>query len=97
MSKKIERLRRQINYLYDEIEKRERFPEDNFKEGTVIKYRKRFTPGGINYRYAAIKVNGLWFTTGPRSPKGYTWDELTEWMDDGVQKIRVATGWTRIL
>jgi hypothetical protein len=41
------------------------------------------------YNYAAIKVNGLWYTTGPKSPKGYNWDDLTEWMGNGVRKIVV--------
>ena len=51
-------------------------------EGSVIKFKVRFQPGGTKYSYAAIRVKGLWYTTGPHSPKGYTWDELLDWLDD---------------
>lgn len=56
------------------------------EDGTVIAWKMRFGRGGTKYTYAAIRVNGLWFTTGPRSPKGYTWAELTAWFE-GAFKI----------
>ena len=55
-------------------------------EGRVVKFRVKFRNGGVKYRYAAIRAGGLWYTTGPKSPKGYTWDELLDWLD-GVSKV----------
>lgn len=52
------------------------------KEGSVVKFRAQFHPGGVKYRYAAIHAGHLWYTTGPNSPMGYTWDEFTHWLDD---------------
>lgn len=51
-------------------------------EGSVIKFKVRFNPGGTRYSYAAIRAKDLWYTTGPYSPKGYTWDKLLDWLDD---------------
>lgn len=77
---------------------------DDYPDGTIIKFRKRFgMPDAPRpnpwYRYAAIKAKGLWYTTGPRSPKGYTWDELTAWLGDpeNIRKLKVATGWRSLV
>ena len=59
-----------------------RYGDEPGADGSVITWRMRFQKGGVKYRYAAIKADGLWYTTGPNSPKGYTWDELTAWLDD---------------
>lgn len=56
------------------------YGEDTYDDGTVIKFVKSFVKGGKEYSYAAIKVDGLWYTTGPKVPKGYTWDELILWL-----------------
>jgi len=52
---------------------------------------------GAVFNYAAIRVNGIWYTTGPKSPKGYPWEELLSWLDDPVPSphpIEVLTsGW----
>jgi hypothetical protein len=75
-------------------EKYERFGEDDFPEGAVIVFDKRFNeyagrsiPWSKYYHYAAMKGDGRWNTTGPKSPKSYTWDELIRWMGDGVDEI----------
>lgn len=75
-------------------EKYERFGEDDFPDGAIIVFDKSFASYGGRpiplskpYHYAAIKVNGLWSTTGPKSPKSYTWSELVRWMDEGVEEI----------
>lgn len=43
--------------------------------------------GYRTYTYAAVKAgDGLWYTTGPRAPKGFTWDELVDWISrEGVE------------
>ena len=72
---------------YDEALKCEaesvaRYGHEPEADGSVIRWRMRFRKGGVKYIYAAVKANGLWYTTGPNSPKGYTWDELVSWLDN---------------
>ena len=64
---------------------------DDLPDGSVIAFLARFTPGGTKFKYSAIRCEGRWYTTGPRSPKSYTWDELTEWFEslDKVSKFGV--------
>lgn len=61
----------------------------------IIYFVKSFG-GSREYDYAALKAgDGKWYTTGPRSPKGYTWAELVDWMfsegDEPV--IMIGTKW----
>lgn len=47
----------------------------------IIFFQKQFHEFGKIYDYSAIKAgDGLWYTTGPASPKGYTWDALVDWL-----------------
>lgn len=47
----------------------------------VIYFRHQFKGSPKSYQYAALKCeDGLWYTTGPKSPKGYTWHELLLWL-----------------
>jgi hypothetical protein len=72
-------------------------PED---DANVIWFVKRFSDGGRPYTYAAVKANdGLWYTTGPRAPKGYTWERLITWIQEGeTEPVSVwhAREWNRI-
>ena len=89
--KKSELLARELNKaLAEEARIEEKYGTDH-EDGTVIAFRVQLMAGDIWYEYAAIRVNGMWFTTGPRSPKGYTWEELTGWFDGAhrVSKIKV--------
>lgn len=46
----------------------------------VIYFQHKFNSRSKSYDYAAIKAgDGLWYTTGPASPNGYTWDQLITW------------------
>ena len=72
-----------------------KYGADDYKSGDVITFGYRFVDrfaygdGSTSrnytreYKYAAIKCNGLWYTTGPKSPKAYTWDDLIQWWDEG--------------
>jgi hypothetical protein len=85
-----ERADKFLEYAADERAKRQnKFGNDIHPDNTVIRFRKRFPNGTVNYRYAAIKADGLWFTTGPKAPKGFTWEQLTTWMGDGVERIEI--------
>ena len=76
--KKSDNIQRQMAALaaaYDEAlqqerEAQSRYGEEPERNGAVITWRMRFHKGGLKYHYAAIKAKGLWYTTGPNSPKG---------------------------
>lgn len=84
----IERAQAELDRLY-------RLPDEPVVEDdapNVIYFQKRFSPNSRLYDYAAIKASdGLWYTTGPQSPKGYTWDRLVEWMFDGHEDLTIYT------
>jgi hypothetical protein len=78
---------------------------DDMPDGSVIAFEKTFParimtafpPGTVNtapesrtYSYAAVRANGLWYTTGPRSTSGYEWEALLDWMDDDGESLSVA-------
>lgn len=77
----------------------DRYGEDIYDEGDVIKFMKSFkvirrgAPGFTSgfestrdFTYVALKANGKWFMTGRRDNegKGMTWDELVEFMYAGT-------------
>lgn len=57
--------------------------EPDYAEEPVIRWDMRFCSHGTVYSYVALRcaADGLWYTTGPRSPKGYTWDQLMSWIE----------------
>lgn len=63
-------------------------------EPVVVIFKRSFIRDGQLYDYAAIKAgDGLWYTTGPKTPKGYAWGELVEWIfQNGHVDLWVATG-----
>lgn len=80
-----QRLQAQLERIREKQVMLDSFPQDDFNEGDVIWFELRLRPdgqfGGVTrpYTYSAIKTNGTWYTTGPRSPKNYTWSELVSW------------------
>jgi hypothetical protein len=93
----IERRKRQAELAIEraqaELDRLYRLPDEPVVEDdapNVIFFQKRFSPNSRLYDYSAIKANdGLWYTTGPQSPKGYTWDRLVEWMFDGHEDLTI--------
>lgn len=95
----IERAQAQIDHLLSLPDE----PEVTDKDGALaIWFERRFQRGGTKYTYAAVKAgDGLWYTTGPQSPKGYTWIQLIDWLtryedDHGAVKVWVATEWSAL-
>lgn len=84
-------LRAQLTAIAEELARLEALPEEP-PEGSVIRFNMQFDGHGTVYDYAAIHCgDGKWYTTGPRSPKGYTWDQLLDWMEghtEGFQVLR---------
>lgn len=79
--------------LEAEMARQEKYGPEPDKNGSVISWTMVFQKGGRKYFYAAVRFKDLWSTTGPNSPKNYTWDELTTWLDGAyrVKKFRVLS------
>jgi hypothetical protein len=80
---------RRLEIIQSEIDAIASMPEDDFEPGSVIRFDRTFNSGSKVYSYAAIKTSeGLWSTTGPKSPKNYTWVDLLRWLQgetvDGI-------------
>lgn len=69
---------------------------DETGEANVIWFEKTFSTPTV-YTYAAVRAgDGLWYTSGPRAPKGYSWDRLIEWIladEPEAPKIWHAYDW----
>lgn len=95
----------QIAYLEARLEKAREQQEriaalpdfEAFPDESVLFFRMQFQEGGQSYTYAMIKCNGLWYTTGPRSPKAYTSDTILEWFSQhNAYDIWEAVEWERL-
>lgn len=97
-----ERLEREAARLSDRIEMLDNLPEEPvFEDGepSVIYFGRTFSKRGAKrYDYAAIRAgDGLWYTTGPRTPKGYKWAEMIQWvLDNGAVQIWIATAYEEL-
>lgn len=77
----------------------DRYGDDIYDDGDVIKFTKTFRPneytahGDMNRRFtfAALKIGDMWYLTG-RTARGKTWDELVEFMfkDNPATNFMVA-------
>jgi hypothetical protein len=76
--------------------------EDPYENDTVLIFRKQFKRGSRVYDYAAIRIGGLWFLTGPQqSGLSYTWPKLIEFavIDNGLSDVSfmIASAWERVI
>lgn len=82
---KREALEAQLLRISEALAELDRMPSEPQKvdgQPTVIHFKKKFHENEREYPYVAIKApDGLWYTSGPKSPKGYTWDQLIEWFE----------------
>lgn len=73
MSDKSQRLRDRAKALEAEALKLEIRSVDNFNNGSVISFTKKFD--GIEYIYVAIKANNYWYMAGNKTYRyGDAWD-----------------------
>ena len=42
----------------------DQYGEDNFENGTILKFGKLFDKSGTYYNYAVLKTNNQWYSTG---------------------------------
>lgn len=82
--RRLEQAQRTIERAQAQIDRLMAMPDEPVAkndEPLVVYFQKQFTRGGTAYDYAAVKAgDGLWYTTGPRAPKGYRWEALIDWI-----------------
>lgn len=98
-----ETLEREALRLSERIAMLDELPEEPvFEDGepSVIWFQRKFGRASSNsYTYAAVRTaNGKWYTTGPTSPKGYSWDALIQWIRefDETTEVWTATEWSEL-
>lgn len=87
----INTLKARRDELDEQIAYLERLPAEpvvDEGEPNVIHFVKTFDGAG-SYIYAAVQAEGMWYTTGPRSPKAYTWEQLIQWIVLGDREIQI--------
>jgi hypothetical protein len=75
-----------------QLEKEEKYSFlEQTKNGSVIKFNYQFNQGGIWYTYAAIKVRGDWYTSGPQAAgQAFSDDDLQDWWERGkVKNVKI--------
>jgi len=99
MSTRLTFIEKRIEQLQTELDNILRFGEDDWPNGTILYFEKRFNSGGRLYSYTALKCEvknynlegKVWYTSGPKAPGPYTWEQLSEFMSQGVDKVWVVT------
>jgi hypothetical protein len=67
-----------------ELERLKDYPDEPKNIATIT---FELLMGNRNYRFGAIKANGLWYTTGKTvQAHGVTWTELVDWMREHDQR-----------
>src|SRR5215207_7663808 len=64
--------------------------EDDYEDTCVIRFDKRFTDSGRVYSYTAIKCGDQWYTSGPKAPGPYSWEQLARFLSQGVEQLWVV-------
>jgi hypothetical protein len=96
-SEALDRQRRALEEELTRLENRPGEPPDYSKtRPAIITFSKQFGQFAFDkytYSYAFIRAAGKWYGTGPKAPKGYTWDELMDWLEDTgpMPEIHVVT------
>lgn len=83
-----EDIKARMRQLEAEMTLLDRYGDDIYDDGDVIKFTKTFRPneytahgdGSRRFTFAALKVGDTWYLTGRTLVNGKTWDELVEFM-----------------
>jgi hypothetical protein len=63
------------------------YGEDEYDDGQVIKFQKRF--GDKTYTYAALKAHGGWYVTGETARSIRKWEDLVLYLVGGDHPVSV--------
>jgi hypothetical protein len=96
---RIEFLERQLDLEYEKQTLIEAIPDlSQFEDDTVLFFKMRFQPEGKLYTYLALKCIGLWYTTGPRSPKGYSNEQFRAWLAGNyITELWIDVEWEQVI
>lgn len=64
LTKERERLAAELTRVEEKIDSRNRYGDDPFKNGDMLKIMMTFPTGGGSYTYAAVKARGRYYLTG---------------------------------
>lgn len=76
------RVEREARQVAAKVEIIDSFGDDPYADGDVVKFTKTF--GVKEYMYAALKVNELWYLTGPTQRDPYAWEDFLLWLVAGT-------------
>lgn len=63
-------------------------PAFGVDEGCMVWWEMVFVNGSRTYTYGAVKcADGSWYTTGPKSPNGYRWERLMQWIRENTEEF----------
>lgn len=104
-----EELRAEAERLERIVAEREKYGEDPFKNGTVLKVDMKYRSGNRSYTYAVIKIGGRFYLSGrmmgqstltsvntPTSA-GYTWGNFVAWLAQGDATVWRAKSLEQVL
>ena len=70
----------------------ETYGEDEFEDGTVLRFYKKFDRPSTLYTYVTVKTNELWYVSG--SKDALTWYSLLEFFEQDNTLGPEAIFWT---
>lgn len=76
--------------LEDELASINRWGEDIYENGTILKIRRKYVGGDIKYTYAAIKAGNRWTVTSDKRNYMITWGELISFFNENTASIKVT-------
>lgn len=106
-----ENLRLQAERLERIADQRQKYGDDPFKNGVVLKidmrYRETSTARGRSYSYSVIKTAGRFWLSGRLIPQngatavspntGWTWEQFVAWLAQGDATVWRAKGLEQVL
>lgn len=80
------------------LQNRPEEPITDDPDGALVLWFKRRFQSATAYTYAAVKVGGYWYLSGPTmADRRFSWDDLLDWLDDDlVGQMWVAGTWTEV-
>lgn len=87
-----EELRDQAAQLEKIAAERDKYGEDPFKNGTVLKVDMKYRTSPRSFAYGVVKVGGKFYltgklvnahTTGSDTAAGFTWEQFVAWLSQG--------------
>lgn len=81
----------QLSRRTSQLTQLDAFPADDpCENGDTLRFEMTFPSSPDKaYSYAAIRIEGMFYVSGARSPQGVTWSEFVDWCGLGVRSIKL--------